>query len=738
MKYLLLTVLLLSPLLARAEGEALPHPDEGIDTVVVADPVQVTAVKQGLILRNRPVTATVLGRRGIERERIAAVRDVSVLVPNFLMPQYGSRMTSSIYVRGMGARIDQPAIGLSVDNVPALNKDAYDFDIADIERIEVLRGPQSTLYGRNTMGGQINVYTLSPLSFEGVRLGAEYGSGNTYRFHASTYYRPHPRFGVAITGQYASSDGFFRNDRDGTLCDRERSGGGRLKLQWRGRNGLKIDNTLAFGAVKQGGYPYASLATGRIDYNDPASYRRTNVSDGLTIRYDGDKCSVTGITSYQYLDDEMILDQDFLADSYFTLRQSRREHGLTQEVVLRSQGNGRYGWLFGAFGFYRHSDMEAPVLFKEDGIRELIADKVTEQTGLTPEFYEDTFPLDSRFRNPSGGAALYHQSRFEVGRWQFTAALRADFEWTRLAYASATQYACRIGQNRIEPFALKGTLRKSFAELLPRMSILYRLGREQRSSIYATVSKGYKAGGFNTQMFSEVLQNALMERMNVFPDTPYDVRRVVAYDPEQSWNYELGVHIESASGAVRADAALFWIECRDQQLTVFPPGQTTGRMMTNAGRTRSRGAEFSLAASLFGCMDFSASYGFTDARFREFRSGNDDFAGKHVPYAPSHTLAATLACTVPLHWALAERIVLQCGTKGLGEIRWNEANTRVQPFYALIDASVRLEHRRYTLTLWARNLADKRYDTFYFLSMENEFVQRGRPRTFGATLTLTL
>lgn len=739
MKRLLLTTLLLLPLLARAAMDEHPLTEEQIDTLIVADVVQVTAIKQGLQLRNRPLTTTVLGQQRIERQGIASVKEVSAIVPNLHMPEYGSRMTSSIYVRGLGARIDQPVMGLNVDNVPYLNKDAYDFNLPDIERIEVLRGPQSTLYGRNTMGGVINVYTLSPLTYEGVRLGAEYGSGNTCRFHASTYWRPSPRFGVAVTGFYGSGDGFFRNDYDGTLCDWERMGGGRLKTQWRATGGWKMDNTLSFSAVRQGGYPYASVATGHINYNDPSSYHRISISDGLTFRYESEHFSIASITSYQYLDDEMVLDQDFLPESFFTLTQARTEHALTEDLVFRSVGAGRYRWLVGAFGFYKRSDMHAPVVFKEQGISHLIVDNVTEHTGLIPVFDPaDSFPLDSRFESPTAGAALYHESTFEAGRWLLTAGLRADLEWARLDYASSTLYACRIGQNTIAPFSLKGRLRKSFAEILPKFSLLYRLGRHLRSSLYLSVAKGYKAGGFNTQMFSEVLQNALMEKMNVFPDTPYDVNRVVAYDPERSWNYELGSHVESASGAVRADFALFYIDCRNQQLTVFPQGQTTGRMMTNAGRTRSWGGEFSFAASFLRRFSLTAAYGYTNARFVEFRSGNDDFAGKYIPYAPRHTLSAELTYEIPVNRGLLERIVVQAGVKGTGEICWNEANSFTQPFYTLLDASLRFEHKHYALTLWGRNLTDKRYDTFYFLSMQNEFVQRGRPRTFGATLTLTL
>ena len=389
---------------------------EAIDTAVVMDNVQVTAIKQGLTLRNRPVAASVVGRETIERRGVTAIKELSQLVPNFYIPDYGSRMTSSVYVRGLGARIDQPVMGLNVDNVPYLSKDDYDFDLADIERIEVLRGPQSTLYGHNTMGGVMNIYTLSPLAYQGTRLGAEYASGNTLRLRASTYHRPSPRTGVSLAARFMHGDGFFTNEYTGRTCDWERSGGARMRLQFRPDERWSIDNTLAFGMLRQGGYPYASAATGRIAYNDPCGYRRTTLNDGLTIRYAADGWEIASITSYQYSDDRMTLDQDFLPESYFTLTQAKQDHGLTEDIVVRSRGEGRYGWLVGAFGFYRHRSMQAPVLFKEDGLERLIADKAEQYTGLRPHFASDRMALDSDFRNPTWGAALYHESQFRLGR----------------------------------------------------------------------------------------------------------------------------------------------------------------------------------------------------------------------------------------------------------------------------------------------------------------------------------
>ncbi len=749
------------PAAVSGREEAPRVVSEAVDTVVTVERVQVTAIKQGLVLRHQPVAASVVGRERIERQGIRSLKDAASLVPNFHMPDYGSRMTSSLYVRGLGARIDQPVVGLNVDNVPYMNKDAYDFDLADIERIEVLRGPQSTLYGRNTMGGVINIYTLSPLTYEGARIGMEYGSGNTWRARASSYFRVAPDVGVSVAAHYGSSDGFYTNDFTGRKCDWERSGGGRFRVQWAVRDGLRIDNTLAFGDLRQGGYAYAfagrttdeplpgeyAPTPGRIAYNDPCSYRRTTLSDGFTVRADLGGCSLSSITSYQYLDDEMVLDQDFLPLSYFTLTQARTEHALTEDVVVRSRDEGVYRWLAGAFGFVRHMRMEAPVTFLKDGIDNLILSHIRSEEIRawwgTPDSPTDEFLLDSRFRNPSWGAALYHESTLVLGRWRLSAGLRVDYEHGRLDYRSATasDYTTQtVSDGLIYPHRIAidndDALRLSFTEVLPRFSAQVRLGAERRSTLYASVAKGYKAGGFNTQMFSDVLQQQMMKQMGI--GTLGDVADIVTYKPEKSWNYELGSHLENPSGTLRADLALFWIDCRDQQLTVFPDDLGTGRMMTNAGRTRSFGGEASLQAVVARRLELNAAYGYTNARFVRYDNGQEDFRHRFVPYAPQHTASVQASWAIPAGLRWLDRVVASAGVSGLGRIWWNERNSLGQPFYLLTECSVRFEHRHYTLDLWVRNLFDTRYDAFYFVSIRNAFVQQGRPRTMGVRLSILL
>ena len=173
--------------------------DEKADTTLTLGEVSVTAIKQSLDIGSLPVSSTVVGEKELQKLNVVTMKGISEVAPNFYIPDYGSRMTSSIYVRGIGARIDQPVIGLNVDNVPYLNKDNYDFDLVDIERIEMLRGPQSTLFGRNTMGGLVNIYTLSPMKFQGIRATVAYGTGNTLRASLSYYHKLSQRLGMSYT-----------------------------------------------------------------------------------------------------------------------------------------------------------------------------------------------------------------------------------------------------------------------------------------------------------------------------------------------------------------------------------------------------------------------------------------------------------------------------------------------------------------------------------------------------------
>lgn len=366
------------------------------------------------------------------------------------------------------------------------------------------------------------------------------------------------------------------------------------------------------------------------------------------------------------------------------------------------------------------------------------------------ELEESEFDIASNFDIPTYGLAVYHESSLRAGeRWRFTAGLRLDYESTRMDYDNYTAVNYRLtpmmrDYKQIEvPFA--GREKLDYLELLPKFAVNFSTGA---GDLYATVTRGYKAGGFNTQIFSDILQNKMMTAMmadmmsqmrpRAGGESPYDAASVTTYDPEYSWNYELGGHLRLAEGLMYVDFAAFWIECRDQQLTVFPEGTTTGRMMSNAGRSRSRGAELSVNLLPVRDLSIKGNYGYTNAKFVEFDDGKENYEGKYLPYAPQHTVSAGVSYDWHTGRRAVDRVVFDCTWQGAGKIYWNESNTLSQNFYSQLGASVKLCHGDFALTLWGRNLLNEDFYTFYFKSVNNNFFSHGKPRRVGITLSYTM
>lgn len=707
------------------------------DTLYIQE-ITVTGIKQSTDEAVLSPASTSIKRHVINREGINSIKTAASLVPNLFVPDYGSRMTSAIYVRGIGARMDQPAVGLTIDNMPVMCKENYDLDIMDIDRIEVLRGPQSAMFGRNTMGGVINIYTLSPFTYQGTRAMIEGASRGSWRAGVSHYQRWNK---FAMSGSLAmnGTNGEFTNLFNGRKCDWERQGSARVKTEWMITPHTLLNNKFSASISRQGGYPYERVETGVIAYNDTCFYRRTSINDAIEFHTPLLGHKFSAFASYQYLDDNMTLDQDFTPLPYFTLTQARKEHAATLDAIMSDDHKGNYSWKGGVSSFYRHINMNAPVTFLDTGIAELIEKHRNDAIPDYPVAWDERqFILGSQFKAPTWGVALYHSSEYKWKKLSVRADVRLDYEHAALNYRSTTHTGYNIMHGG-SIFAHEtididdtGKLHKHYLQLLPSFTATYNWNDHNR--VRATISRGSKAGGYNTQMFSDVLQQRLMGMMGI--GSTYDVNQVVGYKPESAWNYELGTHIEK--NKVTLNLNMFYTQCRDLQLTIFPDGNTTGRMMTNAGKSRNMGVEASIAWQPRKETGVTISYGFTHAQFVEYNDGKADYKDKYIPYAPAHTLYAN----AHNRWAVRgcgnwlTGITLSGSVKCAGRIYWNEANTLSQPFYALMGTELTLEGHHHTLELWARNLTGTQYKTFYFVSMSREFLQLGHGRTLGATLRL--
>lgn len=700
----------------------------------------VIAAKQDAFPDRLPVPVSSFEVRSLEAAGVKNPKALSDMVPGLHMPDYGASLTSTIYLRGFGSRMENPVMGLYVDDIPILDKNAYDTDFLDLRSATMLRGPQGTSYGRNTMCGVLSLRTLSPSDYQGIMGQFEGGSAGQLRASLSLYRGSH-----ALSLGFRHGGGWFDNACTGEKVDPYDGGTLRWKWERRMNERLSLSNTLSASLVREGAFAYGQYLDGVLQpvrYNDEGSYRRLTLLEGFKARWQGEYVTLDGIASFQYLDDDVRMDNDYTAQDIFTLRQTQHSGTGTLDLVLKPVRTWEH-WqgTTGFFSFFKGNHMTAPVLFKQDGIRTLILDNAN---GNIPadighlEIQDTTFPILSDFRIRSWGAALYHESIFTAGRWRLTAGLRLDYEGAWMGYG------CESGLNyRFVPFmaaykafrsTYEGTLDLTALQLLPKLSALYEcsgLPAGEALYLYATLSKGYRAGGFNTQIFSDILQNrmmnGLMEDLGVYLDRPAVSvgAENTRYLPETAWNCELGVRWLEA-GHFRIESSFYYINGRNQQLTVFPPGLSTGRMMTNAGVSRSLGAEAE--------ADWHAdrwhthlSYGCCDARFVRYNDGNHDYAGRRIPYSPAHTVFAMAAYRLPFTSATAHALTLESDLHGTGGLFWDEANTLREPFSWRLGARLALSFPRFELYLRGDNLTGDRARTFYFKSIGHEFFALSKP-----------
>lgn len=722
-----------------------------VDTVNLPD-VEISVSRVARPVSQQQMQVSVIDNQLIEAVQAVAPKDVSNLIPNMYMPDYGSAMTSSIYIRGLGSRINEPVMGMVLDGVPLLDKNMYDHTLQDVKRIEVLCGPQGSLYGRNSAAGVMEIRTIQPLDLNGqlIRGMVSYGTANQVQAQASIYRPERSDFGWGVAARYQRSDGFYRNDFTGKLIDGGQQAGGRVMLDGKPSDEWRVTGTVYADWLKQGAFPYASVKSGKIAYNRPGSYERLAVLSSVRASYSHDGYELQMAASYQFLKDNMHMDQDYTTADIFTLQQSQREHNATLDALLRAPKPCKwYEWTVGVSAFSKVNDLHAPVVFMREGIDELILGNANR--GIQTVFPMDsicisnqTLPIPSDFDFLNVGAAVYHQSHFQFGNWHINAGVRLDYEHARMDYLSTADvnYRFTMIMKEFEDVhtEIRGSQHANYIQVLPRLAVSY---DNWWGTVYGYAAKGYKAGGYNPQIFSTITQNQMMTDLAAdmgmhleMADPRFSDVAITSYKPERDWTFEVGTHLTPVEG-LKIDADVFHIQCFDQQVTVFPNGKTTGRMMANAARSRIWGVETMIhyrwqKGHWQGIAD--ASYGFTDARFISFDDGMGNYSGNVIPYAPQHTAHALAEAGYRFNKKWLHALSFSARVNVLGPIYWNEQNDCKQAAYALLGASVTLDWKYVKLELWGRNLTDTHYDVFYFRSMGNDFLQRGKPLELGAKI----
>ena len=647
-----------------------------------------------------PVSQQAMGERFIESNQLMGIRDLSGMIANFYMPDYGSRQYSPIYIRGIGSRVNSPSVGVYVDGIPYFDRTVLDMDLFGVSKVEVLRGPQGTLFGRNASAGLINVFTRSPLDYQGTSARVSYGSYNDLLVAASTYNKVSHNFGLSLAANYHHTDGFLTNTFLNNKADRMNNGTIRLGAAWKPTERWTSRFTATLDLTRQNGYPYAPYnpQTGilqPIAYNRESSYRRLVGTLGMSWRYDADGWSLNSQTAFQHNNGRIEVDQDYSPQDIFAVKMPHRQNQISQEYTLRSTNDSRYQWIVGAFGFHQQDHFTVYT------------------TRIASKLYEV-----NQNKLPTMGFAFYHVSTFNIvkGLWA-SAGIR--FDWEKNSLKNFSKKIKLTDPN--EPPILKpldpkdGWQITGFdanridRQITPKFTLKYQFTPFRM--IYATVAKGYKAGGFN----------AVRET-----DADY------TYKPEHTWNYELGAKWSFLKGLLAFEASAFYIDWQHQQLSVTVPA--LGNVVRNVGHSNSKGFELALNATPLPSLSLQASYGYTYAKMLEARMGvGKDYSGNMLPLVPRHTLSFNANYVVNNLGRIADKLMFNANLTGVGPLYWREDNAVKQSFYTLLNLKAALTRGIFTLEVWSRNTLATNYLTYYFVA-PTPMAQKGKPFTIGTTL----
>lgn len=729
------------------------------------------------------VSYTLLDSAFIKSNNVHDLQDLGQYVPSLEIPQYGSRLTSSMYIRGIGSRINSPSVGVYYDGIPLLFKSALNRNYFDISQMAVLRGPQGTLFGLNSEGGIITIDSDNPLEmvmkgaprFTG-RIGVENHGGETFE---GSYTMPIlDNMAFSAKTFYHKSNGFQRNSFLNSRADDMEEGGAKLSIAWNPTDRLHLSLFGDIQRVDQKGFNYGTVnPVGGKVYGDsianPAtnflgSYQRTTFDAGLNAVYFMGDMRLQSTTSFQYLNDNMAMDQDYSPRQLMHLTQHQRGKAVTEELNLRGNITDKWRVSNGLYFAQQWLTAISPVYFDRDftanlsstikmGILSQLPPSLLAQL-MAATIVKTKMENPGEYRTPMTNLGVFHESTYNFTKdFSATVGLRYDFNHQALRFntASITNVSIKMMGTDLERQVLSEYNKKfsnSFHQLLPKLSLKYK-------DYYVSAAKGYRAGGYNFQMFSDILQGefqkglqqnlaALRQGDVIFEhdaDAYAEVEDRISYDPEVSWNFELGGKNRfgnASSTQVNIRYATFYSKVQDLQLSVMATEYGYGRMMKNAGNSSSCGAELNIdGVSVLSNKVYSsrlpeyfdtklvsprliwnASYAYTHTKFLE---------DKCVPYIPSHTMNASIGYA----W---NRYSVSINTNGRGKIYWDEENTLYQPFYMLLGARATADFGIVRASLWARNILNYRPSTFAFTSTaagsQMVLAQKGEPFMMGINL----
>lgn len=662
--------------------------------------VTVTAQKEAEDKQKVPVSVTAVPASLLEGAAIYTVNDATIFAPNTYFTEWTARKLSTARFRGISSSPGNPGITTFIDGVPQLSAHSSSIELLDVGQIEFVRGPQSALFGRNTLGGFVSIASARP-------------SLSTWKGTASVPFANHGAWAVrgAASGPLVEDkvslgvsfanverEGFTVNDITGNDLDGRAAFSGKAQLlfvpndAWEGRVIVSGER------ARDGDYSLNDVGALRANpfhaARDFEGYANRDIfGTTFLLRRAGGAVTFTSTTGFVNWKTQDVTDLDYTPLPVVTRDNSEEDFQFTQELRVASSENAsvalsdaaRLRWQAGVFLFTQRYEQDAVNSFSPQVIAPFPVSQHSPRSSL------DDF-----------GVGLFGQGTVTVSeRLDLSAGARLDYE-----DKSATL------ESFFEPtIAPPGRVDadRSFSNVSPQVAAAYRVQRDK--TIYGTVGAGFKAGGFN-------------------PASPPGLE---AYGEEHTWNIEGGVKTMWAEGRVSANAAVFYINWDELQLNVPNPAVPAEFYIANVGGATSKGVEFELGARAAPGLDLIAAFGYTHARFGSGAASSGlSVAGNTIPNTPDYTLMVGGQYTKVVGPAT---VVGRADAVFYGAFEYDDHNTLGQDAYSLVNLRLAATGRFLIAELLIRNAFDTRYIPLAFpypgLAPSGFVGEMGAPRTIS-------
>lgn len=686
---------------------------------LASDVIVVTAQKREQSIIDVPAAVSAVSAEQLQNAGVARLDDLASSFPNVYINTDNSLRTTTITIRGISSNPNNPGVdqgvGVFVDGVYQSRPTTINTNVYDLERVEVIRGPQGALYGKNTIAGAINMISKLPGDATSVEGAVNLGNFDALALFGAADIVLNDAVKARFSVSSQRRDGFTENLVTGSDLDDVDELSGRfaivlqpaesLQLIWRGdmaenRTNMGSSEVLANGVLS--GTPLADAAPDdRIVANDHDTVQDrdlwgTSLQADLTLGA-GVLTSLTAYRNYQWLN---AADNDFTALNQLRSGIREDQEQVSQELRFASNLGERFDYLFGGYFLNEKLDTVSNAVIGPD-------------LGV----YPTETPIDIFANLETTSYALFAQGGYRFNdQFGLSAAIRWSKDEKEVTHSSSG-----------DPFSIllptspERSISREDSEWTPSASLNWT--PNDNALVYASYSRGYKSGGYNA-----------------FSITPTDDAE---YAPEFVNSYEIGAKSSFADGAVYVAAAAFLLDYKDLQVNqLINVGGVPTFTTSNAAKAESWGIELEGSWRPVDQLDLGVSYGYLNGEFDDFQnatSGGDDYSGNRLPEAPKHTLSVNGDFRQPLSGAID--FVGHADMTYRSALFFDASNNPdfVQDGVALVNlrAGLAASDDSWSIVMWARNLTDETYAVSRsggVIIPGQQIQSLGAPRTWGVEL----